>query len=80
MLTRLMGILIASDSRRFEILRTYDDVGNFVLRACETDDVTAEALIDVISFRQSFAVTGETYDRMLRSTALPCRTLFSTDG
>ena len=51
--SRLNGNTMAVDVERRELLRTYPQVVNFLLRTYATDEVISEAVGDVTSFRQS---------------------------
>lgn len=65
------------DSKRSEILRTCRDVVSFLLQTYATDDVMAKACNNVVNFRQSSAMTEETYFRMLGEKALRCGAVYT---
>ena len=60
-----------------ELLRTYPQVVNVLLRTYATDEVISEAVGDVTSFRQSSNMTEEVYSNHLWDKALRCGTVFS---
>ena len=68
---------MAVDVERRELLQTYPQVVNFLLRTYATDEVISEAVGDVTSFRQSSNMTEEVYSNHLWDMALPCSTVFS---
>ena len=74
---RLNGNTMAVDVERRELLRTYPQVVNFLLRTYTTDEVISEAVGDVTSFRQSSNMTEEFYSKHLWDKALRCGTVFS---
>lgn len=63
--TLITGSLMALDSKRSKTLRTYGGVGIPVLRTFATDEVIAEAYIDVINLRQRFEMTEEASSTVL---------------
>ena len=71
------GNTIAVDAEQCELLETYAEVVNFLLRTSATDEGISEAVGDVTSFRQSSNMTEEVYSNLLWDKALRCRTLFS---
>ena len=60
-----------------QLLETYAEVVNFLLRTYATDEVISEAVGDVTSFRQSSNMTEEVYSNQLWDKALGCGTVFS---
>ena len=68
---------MAIDVERRELLQTYQQVINFLLRTFATDAVISEAFGDVTSFRQSSNMTEEVYSNHLWDKALRCGTVFS---
>ena len=75
--SRLNGNTMAVDVEQRELLETYPEVVNFLLRTYATDEVIAEAVGDVTSFRQSSNMTEEVYSNHLWDKALRCGTVFS---
>ena len=74
--SRLNGNM-AVDVERRELLRTYPQVVNFLLRTYATDEVISEAVGYVTSFCQSSNMTEEVYSNHLWDKALRCGTVFS---
>lgn len=68
---------MAVDFKRSEMLRTHRYVVSFLLQTYATDEAIAEAGIHVVNFRQTSAMTEETYSRMLLDKALRCGIVFS---
>ena len=75
--SRLHGNTMAVDAEQRELLETYAEVVNFLLRTYATDEVLSEAVDDVTSFRQSSNMTEEVYSNQLWGKALRCGTVFS---
>ena len=75
--SRLNGNTLAVDAEQRELLETYAEVINFLLRTYATDEVIAEAVGDVTSFRQSSSMTEEVYSNHLWDKALRCDTVYS---
>ena len=75
--SRLHGNTMAVDAEQRELLETYAEVVNFLLRTYATDEVISEAVGDVTSSRQSSNMTEEVYSNQLRDKALRCGTVFS---
>ena len=75
--SRLHGNTMAVDAEQRELLETYAEVVNFLLRTYATDEVISEAVGDVTSFRQSSNMTEEAYSNQLWDKALRCGTVFS---
>ena len=68
---------MAVDAEQRELLETYAEVINFLLRTYATDEVISEAVGDVTSFRQSSNMTEEVYSTQLLDKTLRCGTVFS---
>ena len=68
---------MAVDAEQRELLETYAEVVNLLLRTYATDEVISEAVGDVTSFRQSANMTEELYSNQLWDKALRCGTVFS---
>ena len=75
--SRLHGNTMAVDAEQRELLETYPEVVNYLLRTYATDEVISEAVGDVTSFRQSSNMTEEVYSNHLWDKALRCGTVFS---
>ena len=75
--SRLNRNTMAVDVERRELLRTYSQVVNFLLRTYATKEVISEAVGDVTSFRQSSNMTEEVYSNHLWDKAFSCGTVFS---
>ena len=75
--SRLNGNTMAVDVKRRELLRTYPQVINFLLRTYATDEVTSEAVCDVTSSCQSSSMTEEVYSNHLWDMAFHCSTVLS---
>ena len=75
--SRLHGNIMVVDAEQRELLQTYPEVVNFLLRTYLTDEVISEAVGDVTSFRQSSNMTEEVYSNHLWDKLLRCVTLFS---
>ena len=65
--SRLHGNTLAVDTEQRELLETYPEVFNFMLRTYATDGVIAAAVGDVTSFRQSSNMTKEVYSNRRRA-------------
>ena len=63
--SRLNGNTMAVDVERGELLWTYSQVVNVLLRTYATEEVISEAVGDVTSFRQSSNMTEEVYSNHL---------------
>ena len=70
--SRLAGGSMAVDVEQEDLLRTYPQVVNFLLRTYATDEIIAEAYSDVMSFKQTSAMTEEQYSNLLWERALRC--------
>ena len=68
---------MAVDLERRELLRTYQQVVNVLLRTYANDEVISETVSDVTSFRQSSSMTEEVYSNHLWDKAIRCGTEFS---
>ena len=68
---------MAVDAEQRELLESYAEVVNSLLRMCATDEVISEAVGDVTSFRQSWNMTEALYSNQLWDKALRCGTVFS---
>lgn len=68
---------MAVDSKRPEVLHTYDDEETFMLLTSAPDEVIGKACSDVVSFLQSSAMTEQIYSKVLSDKALHCKTVFS---
>ena len=77
--SRLHRNTMAVDAEQREMLETYAEVVNFLLRTYATDKVISEAVGDVTSFCQSSNMMEEVYSNQLWDRALRCGTVFS-DG
>ena len=75
--SRLIGNTMAVDSEQRDMLESYEEVFNFLLRTYATDEIIAEAYTKVVSFRQSSNMTEESYSNQLWDRALRCGTVFS---
>ena len=75
--SRLIGNTMADDVERRELLRTYQQVVNVLLRTYATEEVISEATGGLNSFRQSSNMTEEVYSNHLWDKALCCSTVFS---
>ena len=75
--SRLMGNAMAVDAEQRDMLESYEEVVNFLLRTYATDETIAEAYTEVVSFRQSSNMTEEAYRNQLWDKALRCGTVFS---
>ena len=69
--SRIHGNNMAVDAEQRELLETYAEVVNFLLRTYATDEFISEAVGNVTSFRQSSNMTEEVYnnqfwDKVLR--------------
>ena len=63
---------MAVDAEQREVLETYAEVVNFLLRTYATDEVFFEAVGDVTFFLQSSNMTEEVYSNQLWDKALCC--------
>lgn len=61
LLTRLTKSSMTVDPKRSEMLGTYGDMVNFLLRTYAMNEIIAKAYNDPANFRQSSAMTAETY-------------------
>lgn len=68
---------MATNFKRSEKLCTYEDVVNYLIQTYETYEVITEAYNDVVSLRQSSAITEQTYSRALWDKVLRCWTVLS---
>ena len=68
---------MAVDAEQHELLETYAEIFNFLLRMYAMDEVISEAVSDVTSFCQSSNLTEEVYSNQLWDLALRCGTVFS---
>ena len=75
--SRLNLNTMAVDVERQQLLRTYPQVVNVLLRPYATDEVVSEAVGDVTSFHQISNMTEEVYSNSLWDKALRCSTIFS---
>ena len=75
--SRLHGNTMTFDAEQHELLETYSEVVNVLLRTYATDEVISKAVGDVTSFRQSSNMTEETYSNQLWDKALRRGTVFS---
>ena len=63
--SRLNANIMAADVERLELLRTYPQVVNFLLRTNATDEIISDAVGDVTSFRQSSSMAEMAYSNDL---------------
>ena len=63
--SRLHGNTMAVDAEQRELLETYAEVVNFLLRTYATDEVISEAVGNVTFFCQSSNMTEEVYSKQL---------------
>ena len=75
--TRIVGESGAADARRDEVLSSYPEVVNYLLRTYATNEVMAEAYADVTNFLQSSGMSETEYGDRLWRKALRCGNVFS---
>lgn len=74
---RLSVSTMSIDAGRVEILTSYKEMVNFLLKTFEAGDAMAAALLEVEGSRQSIAMTGQDFSNEFRKKALSCGTVFS---
>lgn len=75
--SRLVGSSMAIDAKHRELLTSYPQVVNFLIRNYATDEVIAEAYNEVINCKQAATMTELRYSQLLWDKALRCGTVFS---
>ena len=75
--SRLVGSNMAVDAKHRELLTSYPQVVNFLIRNYATDEVIAEAYNEVIGCKQVATMNELRYSQLLWDKALRCGTVFS---
>ena len=77
--SRLLGESGAVDGHRDEVLSSYPEVVNYLLRTYATDEIIAEAYSEVTNYIQSTGMSEMEYGDRLWRKALRCGNVFSDD-
>ena len=75
--TRIVGEFGVSDARRDEVLSSYPEVFNYLLRTYATNEVITEAYAEVTNFLQSSGMSETEYGDPFWRKALCCENVFS---
>ena len=75
--TRIVGESRVADARGDEVLSSYPEVVNYLLRTYATNEVIAEAYAEVTNFLQSSRMSETEYGDRLWEKALRCGNVFS---
>ena len=78
MKTRLSGRSLAVDASRADMLTSYEEVVQFLLKTYATEDTMAEAITDVENFKQSSSMDVRAYSDELWTGALRCGSVISS--
>ena len=76
--TRLSGRSLAVDASRADMLTSYEEVVQFLLKTYATEEAMAEAITDVENFKQSSSMDVQAYSDELWTRALRCGSVISS--